>query len=329
MPKNLVTGASGFLGSHLIEALLGRGEMVRALVRPSSKIDQLKSFGVELEYGDLNDAKSLETAIQGIERIYHCAALVADWGSRESFYIANVTGVRNMLEAALNAGVSKFIHVSTTDVYGYPDYPADESAPYRPRGWYYCDTKIKGEQLVWSYYHQRGLPITVIRPASIYGPRSITLVLEFVEQFKKGNMAFIGEGHKSAGLAYVTNVVDLLLRAADNGNSVGQAYNASDGSDITWRQYIDRLAEIMGTASPRLVVPYRLAYLTGWAMEKIYGTLQKQTRPMLTRMTVELLGTNQGFPINKARRQLGYEPKVGFEEGMHQVEIWLRQSGSI
>ncbi len=329
MPKNLVTGASGFLGSHVVAALAERGEMVRALVRPSSKVDQLKGVGVELAYGDLNDSRSLETAAQGIDRIYHCAALVGDWGKKEAFYSANVTGVGNLLEAAVKARVSKFIHVSTTDVYGHPDYPAEETAPYKLRGWYYGDTKIKGEQLVWSYYHQRGLPITVVRPASIYGPRSISLVRDFVEQLKSGNMALVGKGEKNAGLAYVANVVDLLLLTADNGTSVGQAYNATDGSDITWRQYIDRLAQISGTASPRLMIPYRLAYLAGWTMEKVFFTLQKKTRPLVTRMIVELLGTNQGFPNDKARTQLGYEPKVSFDEGMHQVDLWLRQTGSI
>jgi nucleoside-diphosphate-sugar epimerase len=233
------------------------------------------------------------------------------------------------LEVAVEAGVSRFIHVSTTDVYGYPDYPVDEFAPYRPRGWYYGDTKIEGERLVWSYYNERSLPITVVRPVSIYGPRSIALVLDIVDQLKKGSMVHIGKSIKSAGLAYVTNVVDMLIRAAESENSVGQAYNASDGSDITWRQYVDRLAEILGTTSPRVVIPYRLAYLAGWTMEKTYKALRNETRPLLTRMTVELLGTDQGFSINKARRELGYEPKVGFDEGMRQVEIWLRQIGSI
>jgi len=329
MLRDLVTGGSGFLGSHLVEALVARGDNVRVLVRPTSEIIHLQSLGVELAYGDLNDVQSLRTATQGIERVYHCAARAADWGAWESFHTANVTGVRNLLETAVEAGVSRFIHVSTTDVYGYPDYPVDESAPYRPRGWYYGDTKIDGERLVWSYYYERNLPITVVRPASIYGPRSITLVLDIVDQLKKGSMVHIGKGYKSAGLAYVSNVVDMLLRAAESENSVGQAYNASDGSDITWRQYVDRLAEILGTTSPRVVIPYRLAYLAGWTMEKTYKALRNETRPLLTRMTVELLGTDQGFSINKARRELGYEPKVGFDEGMHQVEIWLRQIGSI
>jgi nucleoside-diphosphate-sugar epimerase len=327
-PRNLVTGSSGFLGSHLVEALVARGERVRVLVQTTSKIAHLESLGVELAYGDLTDVQSLRTATQGIEHVYHCAALAADWGTWEAFHTANVTGVRNLLEAALEAGVSKFIHVSTTDVYGHPDYPADETAPYRLRGWSYGDTKIEGERLVWAYYQQHGLPIAVVRPASIYGPRSTTFVLEIVELLKSGGMAHIGRGGRPAGLAYVTNVVDLLLRAADSERSIGQAYNAADGLDVTWQQYVDRLAEILGVPSPRVVIPYRLAYLAGWAMEKTYGALRIGTRPLLTRMAAEVFGTHQGFPIDKARRELGYKPKVGFDEGMRRVEAWLHQTGS-
>ena len=329
MHRSLVTGGSGFLGSHLVEALVARGDKVRALVRRTSNITFLESLGVELVYGDLNDSQSLKTAAQGMERIYHCAALASDWGTWEDFQVANVTGLRNLLDAALEAGVSKFVHVSTTDVYGYPNYPADETAPFRLRVLQYGDTKIKGEQLVWAYHREHGLPITVVRPVNIYGPRSTSFVLELAEVLKSGDMVYIGKKEQPAGLTYVTNVVDMILLAGDRENSVGHAYNASDGLDVSWRGYMDRLAKIVGAASPKIVIPYRLAYFAGWVMEKVYGALRIQSRPLLTRMMVELFGTNQGFSIDKARRELGYEPKVDFDEGMTHVETWLRQTGFI
>ena len=330
MASNLVTGASGFLGSHLTEALVARGESVRALVRPTSNTAHLQSLGVELAYGDLTDEQSLRTALRGIERVYHCAALVADWGaSWAAFRAANVTGLRSLLEVATAVGVRRFIHVSTSDVYGYPDHPVDETAPYRLRGWPYGDTKIAGEQLVWSYYHEHGLPITIVRPVTVYGPRSIPFVVEIVALLQRGSMAYIGGGRKPAGLGYVTNVVDLLLRAADSERSLGQAYNASDGSNITWRQYVGRLAAIVGAPGPRLVIPYRSAYLAGWAMERIYAALGIKTRPLLTRLAVELMGTDQSFTIAKARRELGYEPAVDFDEGMRRIEVWLRERNGV
>jgi nucleoside-diphosphate-sugar epimerase len=325
----LVTGGSGFLGSHLVEALVARGARVRALVRLTSRVDHLQELGVELVRGDLEDVQSLQAAVRGVERVYHCAALAADWGSWEAFRAANVTGVRNLLEAALAVGVSKFIHVSTSDVYGHPDAPVDETAPYRLRGWPYGDTKIEGERLVWDYHREHGLPVTVVRPVNVYGPRSSSFVMEIVDLLKSGSMIHLGGSHNPAGLTYASNVVDVMLRAGDSAVSVGQAYNASDGSHVTWRQYVDRLAEIVGVPSPRIVVPYRLAYFVGWAMEKVYGALRIQTRPLLTRMVVEVFGTDQGFSIEKARRDLGYEPRVDFDKGMRLVEAWLRETGAI
>jgi nucleoside-diphosphate-sugar epimerase len=328
--QNFVTGASGFLGGHLVEALAARGEQVRALVRPTSKIDHLKQSISEFVYGDLEDIQLLSDTAHGMDRVYHCAAHVTDWGGGwETFRATNVTGVKNLLEASVKGGVKKFIHVSTSDVYGHPNRPVDETTPYRFRGWPYGDTKIQGEQLVWNCFRQQGLPVTILRPVSIYGPRSISFVLEIVELLKSGDMVHLGTGRTPAGLAYVTNVVDMLICAADSEKSVGQAYNVCDGSDITWRQYINRLAEIVGVASPKMTISYRPAYLVGWAMEKIYGVMRIKNRPLLTRMAVEIFATDQGFPIDKARQELNYQPKVGFDEGMRRVEDWLRQIGVI
>jgi len=177
---NLITGGSGFLGSQLTEAMVARGEIVRALVRPLSNTSLLENLGVELIRGDLTDPSSLKKAVQGVERVYHCAALAADWGPWKDFRAANVTGVYNILEAAMEAGVDKIIHVSTTDVYGHPNRYVRESAPYRSRGWPYGDTKIEGEKIVWDYHREHDLSITIVRPVSIYGPRSVTFVIEII-----------------------------------------------------------------------------------------------------------------------------------------------------
>ena len=250
MHKCLVTGGSGFLGSHLVEALAARGDNVRVLVRLTSNTTFLESLGVELVYGDLKDNQSLNRAVQGMERIYHCAAFAADWGPKGEFQATNVIGLRNLLDAALEAGVKKFVHVSTTDVYGHPNYPADETAPYRLRGWHYGDTKIIGEQLVWDYYRDRNLPITIVRPVNIYGPRSTSFVLEVADLLKSGDMVHIGKKEQPAGLAYVTNVVDAILLASDSVNSVGNAYNVSDGLDTSWHKYVNNMAKFIGVPNP-------------------------------------------------------------------------------
>jgi oxidoreductase len=174
---NLVTGASGFLGGHLVDALVARGAPVRTLVRASSERARLQKLGVELSVGCLEDADSIDRAMAGVERVFHCAAVAADFGSWDVFRAANVTGVRHLLHAAQKAAVTRFVHVSTSDVYGHPNTPADERAPLRRRGWPYGDTKIEGEEIVWKAHRESGIPITIVRPVSIYGPRSASFVL--------------------------------------------------------------------------------------------------------------------------------------------------------
>ena len=327
--KNLVTGGSGFLGSHLVDALVKRGENVRALVRPESETEHLAQLGVELYPGNICDIQSLRKATRDVNRVFHCAALAADWGTWEEFEKINVIGTRNLLQVGLNEQIDKFIHISTTDVYGYPDSPVDETAPFCFRGWPYGDTKIRAEKAVWDYYHQKRLPVTVVRPLNIYGSRSKTFVLEIAELLKKRRVVHIGRDFKTAGLVYVANVVDVILLAADNDISIGQAYHATDGSDVTWPQYISRLADIIGAPPPRFSLPYRPAYAIGWLLEKIYGALAIKNRPLLTRMAVELIGTDQGFSTEKTQKQLNFAPKVDFEEGMQHINDWLLQIGYI
>ena len=327
--RYLVTGGSGFLGGHLVEALVKRGDGVRALVRCTSDTKHLNLPGVELFPGDIGDIHSLRKAIKHIDIVFHCAAIAADWGSWEEFENVNVFGTRNILQAALEERVKKFLHVSTTNVYGWPNSIVDEKAPFRSRGWPYGDTKIRAEQAVWEHHRKYGLPISVIRPLNIYGPRSTTFVLEIADLLKKGSMLHIGKKDKAAGLVYVTNVVDVMLMAADKDISIGQAYHASDGSDISWTQYVNCLADIIGTPHPRITIPYRPAYVIGWLMEKIYRALAVQSRPLLTRMAVEVFATDQGFSVEKAQRDFNYTPKVRFEEGMQRVKDWLIDVGYI
>ena len=325
---NLVTGGTGFLGSHLIEALFNRRQRVRALVRPTSDSRQLNKMGIELVIGDLSDISSLAKAVDGVTRVYHCAALASDWGSWESFKKHNVTGVKNLLNASSEGQVSRFVHISSTDVYGHPGRPVDEAAQFRFRGWPYGDTKIAAEQAVWEHNRTFGLPVTVIRPVNIYGPRSPSFVVEIADLLQKKSMVLLKGRALPAGLTYVSNVVDLILLASESSAAIGQVYNACDGSDVSWPEYVGRLSEILRVPLPRLKLPYRFAYFAGWLYERVYGLLGIKSRPLITRMVAEVFGSNQGFSIAKARRQLGYYPRVGFEEGMSCVAKWLQEEHS-
>jgi nucleoside-diphosphate-sugar epimerase len=311
---DLVTGANGFVGSHLLKALRSRGRTVRALVRQGSDFKRIEECRDSFAFGDLRDIESLRKALQGVGRVFHCAARVSDWGDEKDFREANVMGTANLLRAAKDAGAARFVHVSTTDVYGYPGYPAEESAPYRYRGFPYADTKIIAEKIVWEYSSEQGLPVTVLRPASIYGIDSITLVKDIVDLLRKGEMIHLGKASTPAGLCHVDNLVHAILLAADSPKSLGQAYNVTDGSGIGWREYVNSLADAIGSKRPGIALPHLFAYFLGSLMEG-YGKLMRMgTRPLLTRMAAEIFCTTQEFSIEKIKRDLGYAPIVSFKD---------------
>jgi nucleoside-diphosphate-sugar epimerase len=324
---SLVTGATGFIGSHLVDTLVLRGEDVRALVRPTSRAQRLRELGVDVRIGTLQDNATLMAAAKGVDRIFHCAALVSDWGLLEDFEQANVQGVRNILAAATRANVARFIHLSTTDIYGYPGRPADESERPSPRGFPYSDSKLEGETLVWNHHRKVGLPICVIRPATVYGPRCYTLGSEIVRALRERRMALIDEGQHIAGLTYVGNLIDTLILAADGPAAIGQAYNITDGSQVTWREYVDALADLAELPRATKSYTHNAAYIRASMLEYLNQFLGRNQRPALTRVRVELMGTDQDFPIDKAKRELGYRPRVSFAEGIRHTGDWLRREG--
>jgi nucleoside-diphosphate-sugar epimerase len=324
---SLVTGATGFIGSHLVDSLVLRGEEVRALVRPTSRPQRLRELGVDVRIGTLQDNATLMAAAKGVDRIFHCAALVSDWGLLEDFEQANVQGVRNILAAATRANVARFIHLSTTDIYGYPGRPVDESERPSPRGFPYSDTKLEGETLVWNHHRKVGLPVCVIRPATVYGPRCHALGSEIVRALRERRMAMIDEGRCVAGLTYVGNLIDALILVADNPAAIGQAYNITDGTQVTWREYVDALADLAELPRTTRSTSHNAAFVRASVLEYLNQFLGRNQRPRLTRTLVERLGTDQYFPIDKAQRELGYRPRVSFAEGVRHTGDWLRREG--
>jgi nucleoside-diphosphate-sugar epimerase len=265
----------------------------------------------------------LTEAVDGCRAVIHCAALASDWGSWEAFRAANDMGVANLLTACSGASLDRFVHVSTVDVYGYPDRDGlDESTPYRDRGLAYNSTKIAGEQRVWAAI-DAGLPAVIIRPGSIYGPRSITFGIDVAEAIRAGAPLIRG-GNVNAGLVYVTNVVALIVLALEHRAAPGQVFHSLDDDGHTWRDYITALCRGLNLSMPKWSLPHGLAYALGTGMEWIARARRQTQRPLLTRTAVELLGTRQGFTMTRARQQLGFAPTVGFAEGIARTVEWLR-----
>jgi len=324
---SLVTGASGFLGGHLAETLASQGEDVFVLVRSTSATAHLSHLPVHFLVADLSDPASLRKAVEQVTRIFHCAACSTDWAPWTTYFSANVTGTENLLQAALVAPrLTRFVHVSTTDVYGYPPLPCDETHQTADAGLPYNQTKRLGELAVWKASRESGLPVTVIRPATIYGPRGKDFTVEIAALLRQRLMATIDGGRARGGFTYVSNVADALVQASLSQAALGQAYNIADGTDATWAAYLRLFAAALGHPAPWIDLSTGAATRLARVFESMHKTLRLPGRPLLTRHAVNLLGIDQEFPADKARRDFGFAPAISLEEGIARSAAWVRHS---
>jgi nucleoside-diphosphate-sugar epimerase len=325
----LITGASGFIGGRLAERLVSDGYSVRCLVRESSDRVRLDELDVQVFVGDLTSAPSLARAVVGCRYVFHCGALVTDWATKEEIARTNVAGTRSLLEASVGASVKRFIHISTTDVYGYPDNAGiDETyIARRFRNWY-AQTKREAEAEVRRVAEAGALDAVILRPATVYGPGSKEVVGEIARAIEARHMLLVDGGRAIAGLCYVENLIDAVLLALDHENARGQAFNISDGLDITWRRFTDDLAEGLGCPKACWSLPYWLASSIGFSLEHGYRLLRKLTGltlpPLLSRQAVQVLGRNQDFSNCKARETLGWSPRVDYPTGLEATLAWLQ-----
>ena len=324
----LITGATGFIGGHLAQRLRAEGYRVRCLARGSSDTRQLETLDVEIVVGDLARPDLLAMAVTGCSYVFHCAAWVSDWGTADEIARVNVAGTRNLLEACADASVKRVIHFSTTDVYGYPGgAPIDEAfVAARFRNWY-AQTKLAAEAEVWGAARSHHLDAVILRPATVYGPRSTDVIGEIARALRRGQMLLIDHGRVLAGLCYVDNLTDAALLALRHEAAPGQAFNVCDGLPVTWKQFTDDLAGGLGCRQARLSSPYWLANAVGFSLECGYRFLRRtthlHTEPLLSRQAVHVLGIDQNFSNRKLRELLGWEPRVDYAAGLAATVAWL------
>jgi nucleoside-diphosphate-sugar epimerase len=322
----LVTGASGFIGGRLVERLAKEeGVNVRAMVRNPKKTEQLKKFPVQIVEADLLDLASLREAIRGCDFVFHCAAVVRETGSREEFFRTNVDGTQNILALSSETHIKRFIHFSSVAVYGLnPAGTTNEITPAQPCGNLYCDTKIAAEEAVWISYEKTNLPVIVIRPANVYGPRSNPWTVRPINLLNSGQMMLINGGTGICNCVFIDNLIDATLAATKRDQSVGQVYLISDGTGVTWKEFFGCYAQMAGKKNIRSV-PAAVANVIALGME-ITSKLTRKP-PKITREAVKFLTSQAYFDIEKARMDLGYNPRFSLEEGMKITEHWLREEG--
>ncbi len=320
----LVTGSSGFLGGRLVEHLLAASIEVTVLVRPSSALPPawadrpgIRIVRAALTAGLPADPDpAVRSALASVTHIFHCAGCSTDWAPRQQFEDGNVWSTVAMLGLAIlhTPKLDRFVHVSTTDVYGYPERAGNETTPRRDAGLPYNRSKLRAEERVWQA-GAAGLPLTVVRPASIYGPGGKAFFTDIATLLRQRLMLLVDGGCSPGGFVYIDDVCAGLLGAATRGDAAGQAYNLSSIDGTTWRRYTQVLAEALRLPAPWLQLPFRAAMGLAIASELPHRA-GFPGRPLLTQHGVYLLGRDQQYNTDKARHQLGWLPQTTLEVGI-------------
>ncbi len=324
MPKALVTGATGFVGGHLVAELLKRGYQVAVLVRKTSDLSGLVNIGVELVFGDVSDKESLKKIFFDFDYIFHVAGLIKA-KNLDDFFKANAQGTKNLLEVLCDADypVKRFVLVSSLAAAG----PSSDSQPKRENDRCepvstYGQSKREGEKIALEFSGK--IPITIIRPPAIYGPKDKQL-LNFFKLLKWGILPLVGKDKNFFSLVYVQDLVDAIILAAKNPKAQGEIYFIADGEIYDWEKAGDIAAEVWGKKPFKFTPPMFLLYLMASASElggKIMGKA-----PYLTRRKLKEIHYRYWVcDISKARTDLNFKPRFDFRQGAQETINWYKQN---
>ncbi len=318
-PKTIfITGATGLVGSHVVEEALKRGHRVKALVRGTSDTRWLDSRGVEKVLGDLEDSAALRQGVDGADWVLNCAAKVGDWGTLEEFRRINVGALKLLLDAASDAKVGRFVHVSSLGVYeGRDHFGTDETVPVAAESLdAYTRSKVEAEALALRYVKERGLPLSVVRPGFIYGPRDRTVLPKLLDALVNKRFFYFGSGEQALNCIYVKNLVQAIFLAAEVPEAVGEVFNVTDGARVSKKRFVGEVARLAGLKPPTRKIPLWLAWTLAVLMERRAKRKNSPVPPLVNKARYKFLGLNLDYSIEKARRVLGYDPKFTTEEGL-------------
>lgn len=325
----LVTGATGLVGVAAARRAVEEGYRVRAMVRATSDRSELQKLGVEMVEADLGVPDSLPPLVDDVDVVIHTAAHVGDWGPAEKYRAINVVGLEHLLAAAERAGkLRRWIQVSTLGVYqARHHYGTDETeAPDIAGLDGYTRTKAEAEVVIRQHVDQNELPAVIVRPGFIYGPGERHWLPGVVEKIQTGKMKLVGDGKKVLNNTHVGNLVDAIFLAVEKEGIVGEVFNVRDERLVTREELIYTIADYLGKPHPRKVPEWVARSVVGIieGLAKLRGATEA---PLLTRARIKFLTLNLDFSIEKARRVLGYQPRVDFREGIKEsLEQIVRRS---
>lgn len=322
--KVLVTGGMGFTGSALCRRLAQQGHQVIALDNKHGIFDdELRTLGVELRIGSVTDRALVDELTAGCDRVYHLAAAFRLVNlSKRQYHDINVNGTRWVLEAALKHQVPRVVYCSTCGVHGdVKRPPAAEDAPIAPAD-YYQQTKWEGE-LVVKEFLERGLWVSIVRPTAIYGPGDPERFLLIYRRVARGRFTFLGNGAAHYHPVYIENLVDGLILASERDAAKGQCYLIADERSLPIRELVVEVGRALDVPVAIRHLPFWPAYAVASTVETLYKPLPAE--PPIFRRRLDWFRQNRSFDISKARRELGYEPRIDIPTGLRLTGEWYRQ----
>lgn len=324
----LVTGANGFLGRVLVRKLAEEGAHVKTLVLPGERVPTTWDAEIVVHRGDVTCEADVARAMRNVQVVFHLAAVVGDAGDDALHQRITVGGTRLVAERAA-AQRARLVLASSIVTYGdrIGREVCDESTPHGRANGPYSRAKQGQERVVNELVRTRGLDAVVVRPGNVYGPGSGPWLLDLLDVLRRGLPSLIGGGDFDAGLAYVDNVVDVLVRASTLPEVRGLSLLAVDGLHVTWREYFTDVAAIVGAPKPR-VLPLAVARALAPPLEHAWRRLGLRSRPPITREAIGLVGRANRFDDTRTRSLLSYEPAVGYEAGMRATAAYMRARGA-
>ncbi|HEU0296297.1 MAG TPA: NAD-dependent epimerase/dehydratase family protein [Anaerolineales bacterium] len=335
----LVTGAGGFIGSHIAEHAVAAGHAVRAVVLPSEDTSLLRKWGVELVVGDLVDPEVAGRAVAGCEVIFNAVGNVNIYDSRDALYRGNVSATESVIKAAAAAGVRRMVLASSyvvslgSSFHYWKGGVIAEQRPVAPRFWrwdYYTRTKVAVEQAVLRAHDEGLLEAVPLRIGWVYGSRNRVTLPVLVKMLRRGQLMIMGDGRNRLGLVHVTDVARAFLLAGNGNVAAGRPYvieGVADRPTVTQADFLNALADLIGAPRPRRV-PFGVALALGTVLETIWHLHRTDDQPPLSSFVVHLVGRDQHFDTSCAEYELGWKPQVSLEAGMREVQAWLEHEQS-
>jgi len=331
MTHVFLTGATGFIGSHLVRKMLEEDYVLSALARSKEKGEKLEKMGIKVIYGDVTDINSLEKIPDDVEAVIHLAAILKfhhiPW---KDYYNVNVLGTENILKVCSKRDIEHVIVTSSTEAIGpVKEIPGDENTLPNPV-YDYGKSKLLAEKVAMRFHEEENVPVTIIRPTGVYGPGDTYITLSVIRAVKKGRLKKLpGGGNNYLQFGYVEDIVQGYLKILENGmKTIGETYIITSEDYYTYREAFTTIAEILGVEPPKGSMPVWLAKF-GIGLIELWNRLRGRDDFVYHVSVVRDMLTNRVYSIEKAKRELGYRPRYNFKEGMKVTIKWFQENGYI